>query len=201
MSVFSFPSNFCQLLSNSAQARHGCQCHAYFQMQRYAWNWDRWWIFTFFKLLPLTTVGLSPRPTMGASFLLLGFFISLTNALVLGNFMDENKFQSQIIEIPCYFLSEEVVTSHTPNSPNRRKLHTQVNPIPRRFTLNSRTPTPRLEILWILLETLSPVSTPSPMMLIDKWLLKNLKHNRCHNNKSVFLFQFVDTELLVWPKQ
>ena len=95
-------------------------------MQRYAWNWDRWWIFTFFKLLPLTTVGLSPRPTMGASFLLLGFFISLTNALVLGIFLDENKFQSQIIEIPCYFSSEEVVTSLTPNSPSRRTLHPQL---------------------------------------------------------------------------
>ena len=90
-------------------------------MQRSAWNWDRWWIFTFFK-----QQWASPRPTMGASFLLLGFFFSLTNALVLGIFLDENKFQSQIIEIPCYFSSEEVVTSLTPNSPSRRTLHTQV---------------------------------------------------------------------------
>ena len=48
-------------------------------------------------------------------------------------------------------------------------------PIPRCFTLNSRTPTLRLEILWILLETLSPVSIPSPMMLIDKWIFQKLE--------------------------
>ena len=126
MSVFSFPSNFCQVLSNSAQARHGCQCHAYFQMQRYAWNWDRWWIFTFFKLLPLTTVGLSPRPTMGASFLLLGFFISLTNALVLGIFFGREQVSVSNNWDTMLLFKWRVVTSLTPSSRNRRTLHTQV---------------------------------------------------------------------------
>ena len=169
-------------------------------MQRSAWNWDRWWIFTFFKLLPLTTVDLSPshhgRKLSSPRLLLLfdkctgiGYFFGREQVSVSNNWNTMLLFKWRSGNFTHTQFTQSQETSHPSY------------PIPRRFTLNSRTPTPRLEILWILLETLSPVSTPSPMMLIDKWSFKNLKHNRCHNNKSVFLFQFVDTELLVWPKQ
>ena len=63
----SFPSNFCQVLSSSAQARHGCQFGNASIVSK-AGKRDGWRIFTFNKQLPLTTVGLSPHPTMGAIF-------------------------------------------------------------------------------------------------------------------------------------
>ena len=67
------------------------------------------------------------------------------------------------------------------------------HPIPGRFTPNCRTPTPRLGILWILLETLSPVSTPSPMMLRDKWIFQKLETKLLSQQlKCIFVLIFFE---------